>query len=270
MPGPRLWPRARSWSPVLAQSRGPVWISVALIITVGCAGVCGLGTSWSHGDVQGLHCPGVHTCQPGWPAQPPGVMLTIWLGLLPRIMCVSVVLRWPGSVLMSLTHDATRDYAGAWGLGCSLILCLCLKAVPLLGPSGSGLGCELGPWYCPDHGCRWGPCLGLWSNLNQCLCWYLWFLRPSKTLLMLGVWVMTWGHVGVWGPCCCRGHAGPGSLRCLLGPRWHLGSCLSLVLPQPKSVLMFLSHAVTKGHVDAGDLGYNLQQRGHPRAMLPP
>lgn len=35
MPGSRLWPRARSWSPVLEQSRGLVWMSVALVITGG-------------------------------------------------------------------------------------------------------------------------------------------------------------------------------------------------------------------------------------------
>lgn len=89
-------------------------------------------------------------------------------------------------------------------------------------------------------------------------------VKPQSVSVLISV---VWDRLR---PCCCRGHAGPDSLRCLLGPRRHLGPCLSLVLPQPKSVLMFLPHAVTKGHVDAGDLGYNLQQRGHPRAMLPP
>lgn len=198
----------------LGYDQGQVLVPSPRAVKGACVDVCGSGHHWGlcRGLWSGYHlgsswCPRAalpwDICQPGWLAQPPGAMLTTWLRLLPRIMSVSMVLRRPGSVLMSLTHDATGSSADAWGLGCNLLLCWCLRAVPLLGPGGSGLGCELGPWFCPDHGCRWGPCLGLWSNRSQCLCSYLWLLRPSKTLLRLGMWAYTWGHVGVWGPCCC-------------------------------------------------------------------
>lgn len=73
-------------------------------------------------------------------------------GLLPRALSGSMVLLQPGSVLMPMTHAATKGHKDAQGLGCHLWPCGCLRTVSLLGSCPhrehadmSGLCCHWGP-----------------------------------------------------------------------------------------------------------------------------
>lgn len=52
-----------------------------------------------------------------------------------------------------------------------------------------------------------GPCLGLWSDCSQGLCWSLWPMLPLRAVWMAGVRSAPWVHVGGWGPCYSQGYA---------------------------------------------------------------
>lgn len=72
-------------------------------------------------------------CQSGWSVLSPGTMVTSEPRLLPRTVFGPMLLIQLGSVLMPMSHVATRDHTDAHGLGCNLWPGGCLRTMILPG-----------------------------------------------------------------------------------------------------------------------------------------
>lgn len=76
-------------------------------------------------------------CQSEWPALLPETMVTSQPRLLPRTMSGSVFLPELMSILMPMSHHATKDHTDTWGLGYNLWLWGCVCGHVVTGPCWS-------------------------------------------------------------------------------------------------------------------------------------
>lgn len=120
--------------------------------------------------------------QSEWPTLPPGAMATSKPGHLSWTMFGFMVLSLSGSV-MSMAHGATKRHTDVQGFRPD-------PAAMLLSKSCAATGAMVSS----------GPCLGPWPYSSQGLCWYQWFVVPSKAIWMPRVWSTNCGHVRVCGP----------------------------------------------------------------------
>lgn len=99
----------------------------------------------------------------------------------------------------------------------------------------------------------------LWPSPGAYVGWYLWLLLPMRAIQRSVVCANPWSHDGAWGPCCLKGNALPPGALVTSGPQLLLRIMSgSMVLLQPRSVLMFTGPCCHQTPHDAFDLSYTI------------